>query len=103
MGRRWRFVHGRTHSRKARAVEEAGEMPLTRAVEAVYASLDCKRHKVSRRKVREFLMANCYRGWHHVAGPNRVREVGYYATRLTDNQRKELLGEAACIEFKAPQ
>ena len=66
-------------------------MPLTRAVETVYTSLECKKHRVSRRKVREFLIKHCYRGWHHVAGPNRVREVAYYATELTKDQKRELL------------
>jgi hypothetical protein len=41
--------------------------------------------------VREFLLKHCYQGWHHVAGPNGVREVPYYATRLTDEQKRELL------------
>lgn len=94
MGRRWRMVHGQTHSRGARAAEEAGEMPLTRAVDAVYAALECKQHGVSRRKVREFLEAHCVRGWHHVAGPNGVREVAYYATVLTEKEKAELLGAA---------
>jgi len=92
MGRRWRMVHGYTHSRAAREAEERGEMPLTRAVEAVYVALECKLHKVSRRKVSEFLEKRCERGWHHVAGPNGVREVRYYATALTDELKAELLG-----------
>ena len=92
MGRRWRTIHGYMHSRNAREAEERGEMPMTRAVEAVYASLECKKHKVSKRKVREFLEKHCGRGWHHVAGPNEVREVEYYATSLTDEQKGELLG-----------
>ena len=95
MGKRWRFVHGYTHSRNAREAEERGEMPLTRAVEAVYAELECKKHKVSRGKVREFLLKNCGRGWHHVAGPNAVRMVNYYSTLLTDEQKQELLGMVA--------
>jgi len=86
------MVHGNTHSFGAREAEAADEMPLTRAVEAVYAELECKKHKVSRRKVREFLENNCGRGWHHVAGPNGVREVPYYATLLTDEQKRKLLG-----------
>ncbi len=98
MARRWRMVHGQTHSRNARAAEEQGEMPLTRAVEAVYASLECKQNKVSRRKVREFLERNCGRGWHHVAGQNGVRRVQYYATALTDDQKRVLLG---VVEGKA--
>jgi hypothetical protein len=92
MGKRWRMVHGYTHSRNARESEERGEMPLSRAIEAVYTSLECKKFKVSRRKVREFLEKHCSRGWHHVAGPNGVREVNYYATVLTDDQKRELLG-----------
>ncbi|HZZ81772.1 MAG TPA: hypothetical protein VFE62_24940 [Gemmataceae bacterium] len=67
-------------------------MPITRAVEAVYIALECKKHKVSRQKVREYLETHCQRGWHHVAGPSRVREVMYYATELTDEQKRELLG-----------
>jgi hypothetical protein len=85
------MVHGHTHSRNARAAEERGEMPLTRAIEAVYMALECKQHKVSRRRVREFLEQNCGQGWHHVAGPNSVRMVGYYTTVLTDEQKGELL------------
>ncbi len=92
MGKRWRMVHGYTHSRNARESEAEGEMPLTRAIEAVYTSLECKKHKVSRRKVREFLEKNCGCGWHHVAGPNGVRMVSYYSTLLTTDQKRELLG-----------
>ncbi len=92
MGRRWKTVHGNTHSRNAREAEGRGEMPITRAVEAVYTALECKKHRVSRREVREYLEAHCRRGWHHVAGYNDVREVAYYATDLSGEQRKELLG-----------
>jgi len=67
-------------------------MPITRAVEAVYTALECKKRRVSRRMVREYLEAHCYRGWHHVAGYNDVREVAYYATDLSGEQRQELLG-----------
>jgi hypothetical protein len=84
------MIHGNTHSRNAREAEERGELPLTRAVEAVYAALDCKRLKVTKRKVREFLEQTCYTGWHHVAGPS-VREVAYYRTTLTDEEKAELL------------
>ena len=42
--------------------------------------------------VREYLERHCQRGWHHVAGYNDVREVHYYATELTEEQREELLG-----------
>jgi hypothetical protein len=91
MGRRWRMVHGYTHSRAARDAEDRGEMPLTRAVETVYAALGCKALKVSRRRVRSFLEKHCGRGWHHVAGPNGVREVPYYDTSLTSAQKRELL------------
>jgi hypothetical protein len=94
MGRRWRFVHGRTHSWGAREAEDRGEMPLTRAIEAVYVNYECKKHKVSRRMVREFLLKHCRRGWHHVAGPNEVREVPYFATRLTDHEITQLLSGA---------
>jgi hypothetical protein len=90
MARRWRFVHGNTHSRAAREAESRGEMPLTRAVEAVYVGLECKKHGISRRRIREFLLAHCYQGWHHVAGPNGVREVNYYATFLTEEQKRDL-------------
>jgi hypothetical protein len=69
-------------------------MPLTRAVEAVYTALECKKHGVSRRKVGEFLEKHSCRGWHHVAGPNGVREVAYYATSLTESQKRELLSTA---------
>ena len=91
MGRRWKTVHGKTHSWNAQEAEGRGEMPITRAVEAVYTALECKKHRVSRRKVREYLEAHCYRGWHHVAGYN-VREVAYYDTKLTREQHGELLG-----------
>jgi hypothetical protein len=91
MARRWRMIHGNTHSRNARESEQRGEMPLIRAIDAVYTSLECKNHRVSRREVREFLVHHCARGWHHVAGPNRVREVPYYATALTDDQKRKLL------------
>src|SRR4051794_4942025 len=96
MSGRWRMVHGKTHSWNALAAEYRGEMPLTRAVNAVYAALDCKSHGVSRRKVREYLEQNCRRGWHHVAGPNGLREVPYYATALTDEEKRALLGDAEC-------
>jgi len=86
------MVHGYTHSRNARESEERGEMPLSRAIEAVYKALECKKHKVSRAKVRDFPEKHCGRGWHHVAGPNSVREVNYYATELTEDQKRELLG-----------
>jgi hypothetical protein len=88
---RWRSVHGNTHSRNAEDAEDRGEMPLTRAVEEIYVELECKKHKVSRRRVREFLEKHCYRGWHHVAGPH-VREVGYYATELSDDEKRQLMG-----------
>ena len=101
MARRWRMVHGYTHSRAAREAEERGEMPITRAVEAVYATLECKQHGISRRKVREFLESNCCQGWHHVAGPNEVREVAYYATVLTDEQKKMLLSKAGRLHKPA--
>jgi len=92
MGKRWKMVHGCVRSRNAQESEERGEMPLTRAVEVVYTALECKKHKVSRRKVREFLEEHCSQGWHHVAGPNGVRVVNYYNTLLTDDQKRELLG-----------
>lgn len=88
------MVHGYTHSRNAREAEERGEMPLTRAVEAVYTSLDCKSRKVSRRQVREFIEENCPQGWHHVAGPNGVRMVNYYATNLSDDEKQQLFASA---------
>jgi len=94
MGRRWRTVHGYSHSLGAGEAEDRGEMPITRAVDAVYVSLECKKNKVSRRKVREFLEENCGCGWHHVAGPNGVREVDYYATELTEEQKRQLLDTA---------
>jgi len=66
-------------------------MPITRAVDEVYKSMDCKSRGISRREVREFLMHHCSRGWHHVAGPSGVREVSYYATVLSPLQKEELL------------
>lgn len=95
MGRRWRNVHGYTHSRAAREAEEHGEKPLTRAVETVYTNLGCKKHGITRRRVREFLQKYCNRGWHHVAGPNGVRIVNYYTTALTEQQIQELSSGAA--------
>jgi hypothetical protein len=91
MAKRWRMIHGNTHSLAAQKAEEQGEMPLTRAIDVIYKSLDCKKQNISRRRVREFLEKKCYCGWHHVAGPNGVREVDYYATVLTEDQRRELL------------
>lgn len=95
VGTRWKMIHGGTHSRAAWEAEQRGELPLTRAVEAVYKALECKKHKVSRRKVREFLLEHCHCGWHHVAGPGRAREIDYYATELTDKQKRQLLGAAS--------
>jgi hypothetical protein len=86
------MVHGNTHSQGTDEAEGRGEMPLTRAVEAVYTALECKKYKVSRRRVREILEKHCYRGWHHVAGPSGVREVNYYATVLTEDEKRLLLG-----------
>jgi hypothetical protein len=94
MARRWPKIHGYTHSPAAQEAEKRGEMPLTCAVEVVYAGLECKKHKVSRRQVREFLVRHCERGWHHVTGPNRMREVPYYTTSLTDDQKMGLLSQA---------
>jgi hypothetical protein len=94
MAKRWRMVHGYTHSRAAQEAEAVGEMPLTRAVEFLYAQLECKKHKVSRRRVRQFLEENCAAGWHHIAGPNGVRDVRYFSTSLTDDQKRILLGVA---------
>jgi len=92
MARRRRMVHGNTHSQSATEAESRGELPITRAVEEVYASLECQKHGVSRTTVREFLKENCKRGWHHVAGPDGVREVTYYTTSLTRAQKRKLLG-----------
>jgi hypothetical protein len=86
------MVHGNMRSRNAQEAEEHAEMPLTRAVEAVYKSLECKKNRVSRHKIRAFLMQYCGCGWHHVAGPHGVRMVRYYVTALTDEQKRELLG-----------
>jgi hypothetical protein len=91
MSRRWKFVHGKTHSFNASDAEARGEMPITRAIDAVYKSLDCKKLKISRRRVREFLEKNCYSGWHHVAGPNGVREVSYYLTNLDEDLKNKLI------------
>ena len=85
------MVHGSMHSRNAREAELRGELPITRAVEVTYKALECKKLGISRRVVREFLEKNCRAGWHHVAGPSRVREVPYYATVLTEEQQSELL------------
>ena len=69
MGRRWRRIHGNLRSRAAQEAEFRCEMPLTRAIEAVYTELECKNHGVSRRQVHDFLIGECGCGWHHVAGP----------------------------------
>jgi hypothetical protein len=66
-------------------------MPISRAVDEVYKSMECKSIGISRREVQEFLMQHCACGWHHVAGPSRVREVNYYATVLSPLQKEELL------------
>ena len=89
---RWKMVHGYTHSRNAEEAEERGELPITRAVKAVYEALECKKRGVSLRKVREFLEEKCQCGWHHVSGPNRVRAIGYYRTWLSDDEERQLLG-----------
>jgi hypothetical protein len=68
----------------------------------VYVSLDCKKYRISRRSVREFLEKNCYRA-HHAAGPNGVSEVGYYNTVLTDVQKAELLGKAGGVPIEDKQ
>jgi hypothetical protein len=91
MPKRWKMVHGNTHSRNAQSSEAGGEMPITRAVDAVYKSMDCKSSGISRREVREFLVRCCARGWHHIAGPSGVREVNYYTTVLSPPQKEELL------------
>ncbi len=92
MCKRWKFVHGKTHSFNALDAEARGEMSLTRAIEAVYKSLDCKKLKISRRRVREFLEKNCYSAWHHVAGPNGVREIAYYSNKLNEYLKNKLIG-----------
>lgn len=92
MNKRWKMVHGKTRSFNALDAEAQGEMPLTRAIEVVYKSLDCKKLKISRQKVREFLKKNCYSAWHHVAGPNGVREIDYYSTNLDEVLKKKLMG-----------
>lgn len=93
MSRRWRTVHGYDRSRAAEEAEDTGELPLTRATDFVYREYDCKRRGITRRQVREFLEANCNRGWHHVAGPS-VRAVGYYSTDLTEDEKRMLLASA---------
>jgi hypothetical protein len=85
------MIHGNIRSLAAQEAEAQGKYPLTRAIETIYKSLDCKNHKISRRKVREFLQNKCCCGWHHVAGPNGAREVEYYETSLTEDQKRELL------------
>ena len=97
MGSRWKMVHGKTHSFNAIEAEERGEMPITRAIEAIYKSFDCKQRKISRKKVREFLEKNCYCGWHHIAAPNGVQEVAYYSTDLDEDKKNKLLGINAVV------
>jgi hypothetical protein len=87
----WRTVNSKMRSYGAEDAEDRGEMPPARAVDTVYVELECKKHRVPRREVSEFLMQHCGRGWHHVAGPNGVRRVYCYATVLTDEQKRELL------------
>lgn len=94
MSRRWRMVHGKTHSWGASEAEKREEYPITHAVEAVYRHYDCKQRGIPKRVVRQFLEEHCNRGWHHVAGKNGVREVPYYATRLTDELERQLLSHA---------
>ncbi len=91
MSRRWRMIHGRMHSRAAEQAEAHGEMPLTRATSEVYHSLECKKHRVTRKMVRDFLEKHCCCGWHHVAGPGDVRNVDYYTTCLDEEQKRQLL------------
>jgi hypothetical protein len=75
----------------AGSAEARGEMPISRAIEVVYKTMDCKSRGISRRVVREFLVKHCYRGWHHVAGPSGVREINYFATSLSSAEEEELL------------
>jgi len=91
MGKQWRTVHGYMHSRNAGEAELRGELPITRAIEVIYKDLECKKLGIPRRVVQEFLKKNCSAGWHHVAGPNGVREISYYATALTEAQQAKLL------------
>ncbi len=84
MAKRWKTVHGKTHSWNAMEAEQRGELPLTRAIEAVYKQLDCKKLRISRRRVRDFLKSHCCEGYHHVAGYNAVRVIDYYRTELSE-------------------
>ena len=89
---RWKTVNGKTHSWNAIEAEQRGELPITRAVEEIYHRLNCKTLKIPRRRVREFLDAHCYAGYHHIAGYNDVRAVDYYRTKLTKEEERLLMG-----------
>jgi len=77
----------------AREAEGRGEMPLDRAVKTVHASLGM-RYQISRPMVREFLVEHCGCGSHDLTMPGGVYRVNYYATALTEHQRRQLLSTA---------
>lgn len=87
--RRRRWVNGRPRSRNAEIAERNGKMPITRAVDQVYRQYNCRRHRITRRAVRECLEKHWDGEWHHV-GPY-AHETDYYNTRLSVGQMRELL------------
>jgi hypothetical protein len=82
--RRRRWVNGKPRSMNAEIAEREGRMPLTRAVDAVYRNYNCRRHRITRKAVRELLESHWDGEWHHV-GPY-AHEIGYYNTRLSFGQ-----------------
>ena len=89
MSRRFRWVNGKPRSVNAEIAEQNGRMPLTRAIDAVYRTYNCRKHRVTRRAVRQILESHWDGEWHHV-GPY-AHSCGYYETKLFRSQLRELL------------
>lgn len=87
--RRWRWVNGKARSMNAEIAERSGKLPLTRAVDTVYHSYNCRRHGITRKVVRSLLESNWDGEWHHV-GPY-AHEINYFNTHLSFGQLRELL------------
>jgi hypothetical protein len=87
--KRRRWVNGRSRSMNADIAEREGRMPLTHAVDAVYGNYNCRRHRITRKAVRELLERHWGGEWHHV-GPYAY-EVAYFDTGLSFGQLRLLL------------
>jgi hypothetical protein len=77
----------------AEIAEREGRMPITRAIDAVYRNYNWRRHGITRKAVRELLERHWDGEWHHV-GPY-AHEVGYFDTRLSFGQLRQLLKSGA--------